>query len=157
TVRDKALHYLLNPPSTRPATPSFEEARALMEMFDGGRLSDNEAEFSVEELALDGFSRPVHWTAKRPDAALKDFNVVVIGAGISGLCAAIYLKNLGISFRVLERQKGIGGTWELNDYPEARVDLSSFIYQFKFEKNYPWKNMFAPRGETLTYLNHIAD
>ncbi|MGO7984021.1 FAD-dependent oxidoreductase, partial [Rhizobium johnstonii] len=84
------------------------------------------------------FSRPVDWTNGRPDDALRDFSVVVVGAGISGICAAIYLERLGIEYTVLERQNGVGGTWELNDYPGARVDLSNFIYQFKFEKNYPW-------------------
>lgn len=155
-VREKALQFLMNPPTElRPPTES--ETKMLIELHDGAPVSAEELQFSVEELAFDDFSRPVDWTAGRPDEKLKDFHVVVVGAGISGICAAIYLERLGIPYTVVERQLGVGGTWELNDYPEARVDLPSFIYQFKFEKNYPWKHTYPPQEETLEYLRHVVD
>ena len=51
----------------------------------------------------------------------------------------------------------IGGTWELNDYPEARVDITTFLYQFKFVKNYPWRSYFATRDELKDYIDHVVD
>ncbi|MFT4057027.1 MAG: NAD(P)/FAD-dependent oxidoreductase, partial [Novosphingobium sp.] len=90
-----------------------------------------------------------------PNAA--QFEVMVVGAGISGVAAAIQLKRLGIPFRLYERNEGIGGTWWTNNYPDARVDTSSYLYQFKFEKNYPWSEFFAARDESLRYLNHVVD
>jgi 4-hydroxyacetophenone monooxygenase len=76
--------------------------------------------------------------------------------GISGIAAAIQLKQLGIPFTVVERQAGIGGTWLLNTYPEARVDTSSFLFQYTFEKNYKWTEHFAASEENQAYLTYIA-
>ncbi|MGO8141001.1 NAD(P)/FAD-dependent oxidoreductase, partial [Rhizobium leguminosarum] len=60
-------------------------------------------------------------------------------------------------YEVFERNSDLGGTWQTNKYPDARVDTSSYLYQFKFEKNYPWTEFFAARDETLAYLNHVVD
>lgn len=155
-LEEKAIEYLMGPHKEAPPTPSESEARQLIALFSGEPLSDNYARFGLEELAFDEFPRDWKWTNKPAPEALDKISVLVVGGGISGLTAAIQLKRLGLKFKVIERQEGIGGTWHLNDYPEARVDTSSYMYQYKFEKNYPWTEFFASRNETKAYLNHIA-
>jgi 4-hydroxyacetophenone monooxygenase len=57
---------------------------------------------------------------------------------------------------VIERQADLGGTWLLNSYPGCRVDTLSFLFQYKFEKRYKWKDYFAAREDTQEYLHHVA-
>jgi cation diffusion facilitator CzcD-associated flavoprotein CzcO len=82
--------------------------------------------------------------------------VAVIGAGFSGIAAAVALKKRGIEdFVVFERSAGLGGTWRHNTYPGAEVDLESHIYSFSFER-YDWTRTHAGWRELLTYLHHVA-
>lgn len=155
---EKAVAFLLDPPAAPGPPPTKEEARALIELFTGGAaLSDNYLRFALEELALDEFPRDVTWTKPPPKELLDQVSVLVIGGGISGVAAAVQLQRLGLRYTVVERQEDIGGTWQLNAYPQARVDTSSYMYQFKFEKNYPWTEYFASRNETRRYIRHIAE
>jgi len=155
-LKAKALEYLRSGAGAAPSSPSRADARRMMEMFTREPLSDSEFEFGYEELGYEEFPRDVRWTYRPPHETLSRIKVAIIGAGISGISAAIQLRRLGIPYVVIERQSGIGGTWRRNCYPDARVDVSSFLYQFKFEKNYPWSEFFASRDETQKYLEHIA-
>jgi 4-hydroxyacetophenone monooxygenase len=129
-----------------------------MDVFGDEPVAENEFEYNYEELAYKEFPRDAEWTTKKPSAEkIAKFKVIVIGGGISGLAAAVQFKRLGLNFQVLERQGAIGGTWLLNSYPEARVDTSSFLFQFKFVKNYPWSEYFASAGETRQYLDDVAE
>jgi len=68
-----------------------------------------------------------------------DYETVIIGAGISGMAAAIKLKEEHLdSFLILERASSVGGTWRDNIYPGIAVDISSFTYSFSFEQNPNW-------------------
>ena len=154
-IRQKALAYLLDRPAAR-ARPTKTEAVQLMEMFTGEPLTPNEIDYGYEDLAFDPLARSPQWTGERPTAA-DGFEATIIGAGVSGIMAAIHFERVGIKYRILERMSDIGGTWHLNDYPEARVDISTYLYQFKFEENYPWKSYFATRGELQDYFNFIID
>jgi 4-hydroxyacetophenone monooxygenase len=156
-VKSKAIAYLLDQPARMPARPSDDELKHMMELFSDSILSDEEFRMGLEELALDEFPNEVSWLAKPPPDVLSHYHVTVIGAGISGLAAAVQLERLGISYIVLERQDGIGGTWNRNHYPDARVDVSSYMYQFKFEKNYRWTEFFATQAEVKEYLYYISD
>ncbi len=55
----------------------------------------------------------------------QQFDVIVIGAGVSGLYTLYKLRELGLSARVFEAGTGIGGTWYWNRYPGARFDSES--------------------------------
>ena len=155
TIRKKALAYLLSHSPTRPK-PTKAEAVQLMEMFTGEPLSQNEIDYGYEDLAFDPLARSPQWTGERP-AVADDFEAIIVGAGVSGIMAAIHFERVGIKYRILERMDDIGGTWHLNDYPEARVDISTYLYQYKFEENYPWKSYFATRDELQDYFNFIVD
>ena len=84
-----------------------------------------------------------------------DFRVAIIGAGFSGLAAAIALTREGIDFHVFEEAEGLGGTWWKNRYPGAEVDLESHIYSFSFEPH-AWNGTHATWDELQSYLEDVA-
>ena len=84
------------------------------------------------------------------------FWVLVIGAGMSGLCSAYNLKLAGVPFRVVEKSTQIGGVWRDNHYPGAGVDTPNHLYSFSFAP-YDWSMYFALRDELKRYLDHVAD
>src|SRR2546429_3862111 len=87
-----------------------------------------------------------------------DHEVVVIGAGFSGIGAAIKLDQAGFSdFVVLEEGDGVGGAWHWNTYPGIAVDIPSFSYQFSFEKRSDWSRVYAPGRELKAYAEHCVD
>lgn len=94
---------------------------------------------------------------KRPTiAAPEGFRVIIIGAGVSGICAAINLRNAGIDCHVLEKNEDFGGTWWENRYPGAGVDTPNHIYTYSFAKN-DWARYFALQGELLDYFRGVAE
>jgi len=94
-------------------------------------------------------------------AAAPDFDVVVIGAGMSGMYALKLLRECGLRVIVLEKGSGVGGTWYWNRYPGSRCDVPSMEYSFGFdpelEQEWVWTEHFASQPEIERYLNHIAD
>src|SRR3546814_3117425 len=70
--------------------------------------------------------------AKPADAAAPDFDVLIIGAGISGMYQLLLLRRLGLRVRVFEAGSGVGGTWYWNRYPGARFDSESWSYGYSF-------------------------
>lgn len=67
---------------------------------------------------------------------MDEYRVVVIGAGISGIGAAIALRRRGITdFVVLEKAGTLGGTWRANTYPGCACDVPSLLYSYSFARN----------------------
>ncbi len=58
-----------------------------------------------------------------------DFSVCIIGAGFSGLGMAIKLEQLGVNYRILEKDRALGGTWWQNQYPGCGCDVDSHMYR----------------------------
>ncbi len=86
-----------------------------------------------------------------------DHEVVIIGAGISGIGAAIRLRQLGITdFVVLEQATEIGGTWRANTYPGCACDVPSALYSFSFAPNPEWTRLFAEQPEIHEYIESTA-
>jgi cation diffusion facilitator CzcD-associated flavoprotein CzcO len=84
--------------------------------------------------------------------------IVIVGAGLSGVCLAIKLKLAGIhSFTILEKSNDVGGTWLENSYPGAGCDIPSVLYSFSFAPKYDWSRKFAPQSEILNYFRDCAD
>lgn len=84
------------------------------------------------------------------------FEVIIIGAGVSGICAAINLRNAGIDCHIFEKSVEFGGTWWENRYPGAGVDTPNHVYSFSFAKN-DWTRYFALQGELLAYFKGVAE
>ena len=156
SVKDKALHYLLNPPQ-ETVTPNKAEGARLMNLFCGRTLSQPDIDYAWGDLAFEGFTRGANWTNKPSEEQLEKVDITIVGAGLGGLLAAIQLTRLGLRFRIIEKHDGMGGTWWMNNYPEARVDIISFLYQYKFELGYPWKHFYPTQQELLEYVDFIVD
>ncbi|WP_410874930.1 flavin-containing monooxygenase [Nocardia sp. A7] len=83
--------------------------------------------------------------------------VVVIGAGVSGICAAIKLIEAGVEDVVIvEKAETFGGTWRANTYPGCACDVPSGLYSFSFAPNSEWSRLFAPQPEILDYVDRVA-
>ena len=155
-IRRKAVDFLVSGAAADATVPDDHSLRRMMSLMTGTELTEAEFRLGREELAFDDFPREAVWHGDKPQIP-EGFRVAIIGAGASGVAAAVQFERLGIPYTVYERQSEIGGTWHLNQYPEARVDTSSFLYQFKFVKNYPWPEYFASQAEVKRYLVHVAD
>lgn len=90
-----------------------------------------------------------------------DYDVLIIGGGLSGIFALHRMRTLNLRVRVLDSASGPGGTWYWNRYPGARFDSESWSYQFSFSKElldeWSWNEHFAPQPETLRYCQFICD
>jgi 4-hydroxyacetophenone monooxygenase len=138
-----------------PTPPSDQQIVEMLTVCMGEPVPAEYGPMMAEEA---GFRRrDAGWTDGPPRRKLADFRVVVIGAGISGICAAIKLRELGISHVVLEKNDEVGGTWSENDYPGAGVDTPSHLYSFSFDPNPSWSRYYAKQGEILGYLAGVAD
>ncbi len=90
-----------------------------------------------------------------------DHEVIIIGAGVSGIYQLYRLLEMGIDVTVLEAGAGPGGTWYWNRYPGPRFDSESWTYGYSFSKEllreWSWSEHFAGQGETLRYLKHVVE
>jgi cation diffusion facilitator CzcD-associated flavoprotein CzcO len=90
-----------------------------------------------------------------------DYDVVVIGAGFSGLYMLHELRELGLSAHVYEMGDGVGGTWFWNRYPGARCDVESIEYSFSFndeiQQEWNWTEVMPAQPEVEAYLNFVCD
>lgn len=87
-----------------------------------------------------------------------DHDVIVIGAGFSGIGAGIGLKKMGVeNFLILEKSDGVGGAWHDNTYPGVAVDIPSFTYSFSYEPNPMWSQVYARGLELSDYAEHCTD
>ena len=89
------------------------------------------------------------------------FDVIIVGAGISGLYMLYRTRKLGLSARVIEMGADLGGTWYWNRYPGARCDTDTIEYSYSFDEDlqqeWEWPERYPTQPEILTYLNHVAD
>jgi cation diffusion facilitator CzcD-associated flavoprotein CzcO len=88
-------------------------------------------------------------------------DVLVVGAGITGIYQLYRAREAGFSVRLLEAGDGVGGTWFWNRYPGARFDSESYTYGYLFSKelfeDWLWEEHFASQPEIERYLNHVVD
>ncbi len=88
-------------------------------------------------------------------SSLKTKSAIVIGAGISGICAGIELQRLGIDYMLFEKNEDFGGTWFENRYPGCGVDTPALTYTFSCRPN-DWSKYFPLRDEIENYLLDTA-
>ena len=85
-------------------------------------------------------------------------DIVIIGAGVSGIGAAVRLLEQGITdFVVLEKYQNLGGTWRDNTYPGCACDVPSALYSYSFAQKPDWSRAFAGQAEILAYVDETAE
>ncbi|GAB5349630.1 flavin-containing monooxygenase [Alteriqipengyuania sp. 357] len=90
-----------------------------------------------------------------PDAVPDGKTAIVIGGGVSGICAGIELGKLGIPYTLFEKNDDFGGTWFENRYPGCGVDTPALTYTFSCRPN-DWSMYFPLRDEIEEYLLDTA-
>ncbi len=152
-IRDAALEAVLAWRDGRPVAIPTPAPAMLVEMMAaamGEKVPEEYGEMIAAQNALTDTAPPV------PVDAPEGFEVLVVGAGVAGICAAINLQRNGIPFTVIEKNSTVGGTWWENRYPGAGVDTPNHLYSFSFAP-YDWSMYFALRDELHEYLEHVAD
>jgi cation diffusion facilitator CzcD-associated flavoprotein CzcO len=115
-----------------------------------------DAEFADMFLEQAGFVRnmPVLPQSGRPTERIE---LAVIGAGMTGLAAAIQAKDRGFRYRIFDSNVKVGGVWAVNDYPGVAVDTPATYYSLSYELNPSWSNYYPVGSEYLRYLDSLVD
>lgn len=92
---------------------------------------------------------PIEKPAEEP------FDVLIVGAGLSGIGAAAMLQERcpGKRYAILEARAAIGGTWDLFRYPGIRSDSDMYTLGYGFQ---PWVDAKAI-ADGPTIRNYIRD
>jgi cation diffusion facilitator CzcD-associated flavoprotein CzcO len=89
--------------------------------------------------------------------ATEHFDVVIVGAGLSGIGAGYHLKTAcpDRSYVILEGREAIGGTWDLFRYPGIRSDSDMYTLGYAFK---PWTEAkaIADGPSILKYVRQTA-
>ncbi|MFT4188252.1 MAG: NAD(P)/FAD-dependent oxidoreductase [Aeromicrobium sp.] len=83
--------------------------------------------------------------------------VVIVGAGISGIATAIKLREAGVTdLAIVEKADTYGGTWRANTYPGCACDVPSALYSFSFAPKADWSRVYGKQPEILAYIDQVA-
>lgn len=142
----------------RPApVPTDDDLCRILEFIVGGAPMGDYLPLVEEELAYRGEDR------RAPDWRLdelapgREFHVVIIGAGMSGILAAHRLQQAGVPFTILDKNDDVGGTWHESVYPGCRVDNPNHNYSYSFAQRHDWPFHYSPQGVLEQYFRDCAD
>ena len=150
----RAAHEWLSGQSCSPAVddPGADSFAEMVSVFHGETVPDEYIPLIRQDMGFE--HNDVDWPhdevpVDRPD-------VIIVGAGVSGVCLAAKLRRLGIDHRVFEKNADVGGTWFENRYPGCGVDTPNHFYSYSFAPNSQWKHFFSPRDELQAYVEDCA-
>ena len=158
-IRELALQTLItfrDGGSVTAPMPTGAALREILEFMAGGQEIDEYLPMMREELALTADLRAPRWHKDdvNPD---RDFQVVIIGAGMSGIVAAYRLAEADVPYIVLDKNADVGGTWLENSYPGCRVDIPNHYYSYSFAQRDDWPLYYSPRSELHKYFRECVD
>ncbi|MEE3066049.1 MAG: NAD(P)/FAD-dependent oxidoreductase [Actinomycetota bacterium] len=119
----------------------------------GGEVGSEYLQLLLEQGGFQPSQPVLPRTAKLPN----DFRVVIIGAGIAGITAALACTDAGIDFQIIERNAEVGGTWYTTAYPGIGVDTPSAYYSLSRDINGDWSSYYPQGAEYQAYLVSVAD
>lgn len=139
-------------------TPSEEMIVETMNFITGVPIPDDYFPLLREELVLfDEDPRNIELGDEISDETRQDFKVVIIGAGMSGILAAIRMKQAGLPYIVLDKNETLGGTWWENTYPGCRVDSANHLYSYLFEPKNDWPGYYSDRETLFGYFDDVVN
>jgi 4-hydroxyacetophenone monooxygenase len=137
--------------------PSDELLAKMMRVAVGQPVPEQYVPMALEQIGLASSSPEATWKADQGAIAAKRFQVLIVGAGAAGICAAIKLGEAGVPYVVIEKNDAVGGTWFENRYPGCAVDTPNHFYQYSFAPNNDWSHYYSRRAEVQSYLQRCAD
>ncbi|NYT44300.1 NAD(P)/FAD-dependent oxidoreductase [Alcaligenaceae bacterium] len=141
-----------------PPPPPVDQIQSMMSACVGEEVPADFVPMMMEELAFHGGdTREISWQSNDARDAASEFKVLIIGAGMSGVLAAIKLKRMGIPFVVIEKNDAVGGTWYENRYPGCGVDTPNHLYSYSFEPDHIWTQFFSKQKELQAYFERTVD
>ncbi len=136
------------------AVPDDAMVEEAMHFITGEAIPSEQLELMREELNLLGEDRRrVHIPSEKIP---EDYRVLVIGAGMSGILAAIRLQQAGIDYLMVDKNPELGGTWYENTYPGCQVDSANHLYNYLFAPNSQWPAHFSSRSSLFDYFRNVA-
>ena len=97
---------------------------------------------------------PVYKTCE----TVEPLDAVIVGAGFGGIWLLYQLRKRGYKVKLLEAGSELGGVWNNNRYPGARVDSEVPLYEFSIEEirsEWTWSERFPRRDEILEYFRFV--
>lgn len=141
-----------------PPAPSVDTIHRMMNLITGSEVSSEYLPMLLEDMALDGVDRGAcRWSGDKAPERARAFHSLIIGAGMSGIAAAIRLSEAGVPYTIVEKNGEAGGTWYENSYPGCRVDSWNHFYSYSFEPNHDWLEYYSRRDELFAYFNRCID
>lgn len=151
-VRAAALQAILNWRAGAPVAKAELTADELILA-----MSSSEHEAIPQEYAdvmLDKLQRYAGATPE-PIRVPEGFRVLIIGAGMSGVAAAIRLRQAGVPYVIIEKQDGVGGVWHSHHYPGCGVDTPAHLYSYCFDGG-DWSRFFPLQEEVDEYFRKVS-
>ena len=134
--------------------PGAEQLQEMMSVCFGEAVPPEYARMAEVEMGFTPALAPDLVEEVRGSSAVP--SAIVIGAGVSGIAAAKYLRDIGAEVTILERNSGPGGTWHTNQYPGCGVDVPSHLYSFSFT-DHDWHGWFAKQPDVGRYIEAVVD
>lgn len=156
TIRDRLAYELSRDDDPAPALmePDPELFQRMLGVAVGGEVAAEYVPMLTEQV---GFSSTDAWEKPKSAPANAAMSAIIIGTGVSGVCAAVRLRELGVACTIFEKNPDVGGTWYENRYPGCAVDTPNHFYQFSFAPNNDWPQYFSRRDEIRKYLARVTD
>jgi 4-hydroxyacetophenone monooxygenase len=159
-VRELAFEVLVRhrDAGSHPAPPpSDDDVLHILEYTVGGVAMAEYLPLLEEELAFRGEDRRAPTWHKSDVAPDVPFDVLVIGAGMSGVLAGHRLREAGIDVRIVDKNDDVGGTWLENTYPGCRVDNPNHNYSYASAQRHDWPFHYSTQAVLQGYFSDCAD
>jgi len=149
TLRDKGAGAL--------AAKAHPPVHEIMNFVAGADIPDRYVPFLLEQLGVEKADNSSATGREAPDSRKRTFHVLIVGAGMSGILAAIHLGKAGVPFTIVDKNADVGGTWFENAYPGCRVDNPNHMYSYSFAPNHDWPHHYSTQNALLGYFRGVAE
>lgn len=126
--------------------------RRMGEIATGMPMNDKQVRMCREQAGFAPDQRAIRPTRTPP----RTINLAIIGAGMTGIDAAIKAADRGFEFDIYDKESGVGGLWWSQTYPGVAVDTPSIYYSLSYEMTPNWSKFFPLGEEYRAYLTELA-
>ena len=118
----------------------------------GFPIAETQREMNIVQSGFEPDARSITPTKTPP----KSVNIAILGAGMTGLDAAVKASERGFDYEVYDLEGGPGGLWWSQTYPGVAVDTPSVYYSLSWEIEPNWSRSFPLGSEYSAYLQSIV-